>query len=549
MTVGETRITLSYQSQSFETVSSDPPPKKYPQTGACPNKNPLLLSRAMEVVLISPYSDVSAMGLRSLSAVLKKAGHPTRMIFLPYQFPEIEQRSDFITSYSDKILDQVTELCRGAGLIGIGLMTNYFEQVASMTLHLKEALSIPVVWGGIHPTIMPEQCLDYADIVCIGEGEDAILDLVDRLENNRSLEDMPNIWLKKNDTIISNPPRPVIQDLNTIPFNDYDMENHHVLDQATEIISPLNRELLREYLTRSAPTKGRAALFYQTLASRGCPHHCTYCCWDALQRIYPKRQRIRRRSVDNIIEELGIILDRMPWFQEITFSDDSFLDASSTELEEFSRRYKKVAGRSFQCLAEPRTITRKRMDPLVDAGLANIQIGVQSGSKKIQDLYKRNQPNDRVIAMAELLNEYIPRIRPPIYDFILDNPWETLQDKYETLQLLLKLPPPFYVQIFHLTFFPGTELYDLARKDGLISDDIRDVYRQQYNSRDINYINLMYSLFPKPIPRPILRAMCAKPVIKTFQRPIVSGVLDKMYNAYREKVLRKQHKIHNPPVQ
>jgi len=495
----------------------------------------------MEVVLISPYSDISAMSLRSISAVLKRAGHKTRLIFLPYQFPEIEQRADFITCYSDKILDQVTELCRGAGLIGVSLMTNYFEQVASMTDHLKEKLGIPIIWGGIHPTIAPDQCLDCAEMICVGEGEGAVVDLVDRMENGRDILDTPSIWFKKDGKIIRNAPRPVVHDLNSLPFQDYDMDDDHVLDQETEVISPLNPDLLRAYLTRSAPTKGRAALFYQTLASRGCPHNCSYCCWDALQRIYPERQRIRRRSVDNIIEELEIILERMPWFQEITFSDDSFLDASSAELAEFSTRYKKVANRPFQCLAEPRTITRKRMDPLVDAGLANIQIGIQSGSRRVQEIYQRNQTNERVIKMAELLKEYIPRIRPPIYDFILDNPWETLEDKYMTFQLLLKLPQPYFIQIFSLTFFPGTGLFDRAVAEGLIKDHIRDVYRQQYNTRDINYVNLMFSFFPRPFPRSLLKIMCSRAALKTFQRPLVSNVLDKMYAAYRERMLRGKH--------
>ena len=75
----------------------------------------------MDVVLISPYSDISALGLRMVSAVLKRAGHHVRMVFLPYQFPEIEYRRDFMCRYSDAVLDQVTGLCRGAGLIGISL--------------------------------------------------------------------------------------------------------------------------------------------------------------------------------------------------------------------------------------------------------------------------------------------------------------------------------------------------------------------------------------------------------------------------------------------
>lgn len=497
----------------------------------------------MDVVLISPYSDIAALGIRGISAVLKRAGHATRLIFLPYQFPEIEHRSDFMCRYSPEVLDQVTELCRGAGIIGISLMTNYFEQAATLSEHLRDRLATPVIWGGIHPTISPDQCLDYCDFVCVGEGEHAMLDVVTAIESGHDVSEIANIVSRKNGTVIRQTPRAIIENLDDLPYFDYDMDDHHVLDQATERIIGLNTQLLQKYLTKQAPTKGRAALFYQTISSRGCPHNCTYCCWHALKKIYDVKTNIRRRSVSHIMGELEIILDRMPWFREITFSDDSFLDAPVEEIDHLAAEYKRVArNRPFQCLAEPRTITRGRMDPLVDAGLANIQIGIQSGSERIKEMYKRTHSNRKIVEMAVLLKEYIPRIRPPIYDFILDNPWETIQDKYDTLQLLLKMPPPFYLQIFRLTFFPGTGLFDKARESGLISDDIRDIYSQQYNERDINYINLLFSAFSRPVPRSLMKILCSKTAIDVFHNTPVNTVLKRMHHIYRTGMLNRRKK-------
>lgn len=501
----------------------------------------------MDVVLISPYSDIAALGVRGISAVLKQAGHHTRLIFLPYQFPEIEYRRDFMITYSDKILDQVTELCRGAGIIGISLMTNYFEQAATLSTHLRKTLGIPLIWGGIHPTIAPEQCLDYCDYICVGEGEHVMLDVVETLATGgdaAAVSAIANIVAQRNGRVIRQPVRPMIEDLDSLPYFDYDMDDHHVLDQDSEQIIPLDTELLRKYLTKKAPTKGRAALFYQTIASRGCPHNCTYCCWHALKQIYDVKTNIRRRSVGHIIGELEMILDRMPWFKEITFSDDSFLDAPVAEIEHLAAEYKRVAQqRPFQCLAEPRTITRGRMDPLVDAGLANIQIGIQSGSERIKQMYKRTHSNERIIEMGQLLREYIPRIRPPIYDFILDNPWETIQDKYETLQLLLKMPPPFYLQIFRLTFFPATGLFEMARKEGLIGDDIREIYSQQYNEREITYINLLFSAFSRPVPRSLMKILCSKTAIGIFHNRPVNAVLKMLHGIYRRRMLSRRKQM------
>ena len=183
------------------------------------------------------------------------------------------------------------------------------------------------------------------------------------------------------------------------------------------------------------------------------------------------------------------------------------------------------------------------MDPLVDAGLANIQIGIQSGSERIKQMYKRTHTNQRIIEMGNLLKEYIPRIRPPIYDFILDNPWETIQDKYETLQLLLKMPPPFYLQIFRLTFFPATGLYEMAREKGLIGDDIREIYSQQYNEREINYINLLFSAFSRPVPRFLMKALCSKTAIGLFHRKPIDVGLKSLHSLYRKQMLNRRKRM------
>ena len=491
----------------------------------------------MDVVLISPYSDISALGIRGISAVLKHAGHSVRLIFLPYQFPEVEYRRDFMCRYSPKVLDQVTELCRGAGLIGISLMTNYFEQAATLSQHLRETLGIPIIWGGIHPTLRPEECLEFAELVCIGEGESAMLDVVNTMARGEDVSQLPNIAIMQNGKMLRNTPRPLLNNLDSLPFFDYDMTDDYVLDQETDQLLSLNAELLQRFLTKQTPTKARAALFYQTIASRGCPHHCTYCCWDALKKIYDVKQNIRRRSIGHIMEELGSIVERMPWFREITFSDDSFLDAPVGEIEEFASQYKKLIDRPFQCLAEPRTIIEKRLEPMIDAGMVNIQIGIQSGSERIKNLYQRTHSNQRIVEMGELLRMYIPRIRPPIYDFILDNPWETIEDKYDTLNLISKIPPPFFLQIFRLTFFPGTGLFEKALSEGLISDDIREIYGQQYNERDINYVNLLFSLYSRPVPRVVLKLLSSKSAISIFHRSIFNYPLEAAYKMYRKRML------------
>lgn len=488
----------------------------------------------MKVGLISPYSDVSTMGIRILSSCLKQAGHSTRLIFLPYPYPETGTTVDFQHRYTHKILDGVTELCVDVDLIGISLMTNYFTMAEDLTRHLKARLEKTVIWGGVHPSIRPEECLHHADLVCVSEGEKPLIDLADALEQHKSVESIPNIWLKNNGDLIKNEARPPIDDLDTLPFSDYHFEDHYVLDKESEKILPLDKELLHAFLTREMPTKARAALFYQTITSRGCPYGCTFCCWSALRRQHNIPRHIRRRSNKHIIDELRWVRKELPFLGEVTFSDDSFFAATLDEAEEFRKLYKEHIGLPFQCLAEPRTITREKMEIFVDAGMANIQIGVQTGSPRVKKMYGRPQKNEEIIAMGVLLKEYIPKIRPPIFDFILDNPWETVDDQIQTLQLLLEIPRPYFLQLFSLVFFPGTVLYDRAKKEGLIGNERKEIYDQQYNRRRITYVNLLFSLFSRPIPTFVLRLLCHPAMVRFLNRTLFNYFLQAAYIVFSE---------------
>jgi len=475
------------------------------------------------------------MGLRSISAYLKLHGHSTRMIFLPYLFPEIAYEKDFSHAYSPRVLEQLVALTDGCQLAGVTLMTNYYERAVQITRALRTARpDLPIVWGGIHASIRPEECLKDADAVCIHEGEQAMLELANRMVAGQSYLDVQSFWFRDgNGGIIRNPLRSPIENLDDLPFFDYDLTDHHVLLQERDEIVKMDKDILRHCLTKEAPTKARAALFYQTIASRGCPHACTFCCWSALAREHNIRRGIRRRSNAHIMEELRWVRRELPFIKEITFSDDSFLACSVRDAQEFRDMYVQDIGLPFQCLAEPHTITADKLAAFVDAGLVNIQIGIQTGSERMKKMYRRVHSNERIVEMHETIIGHVPRIRPPIYDFILDNPWETQEDLIETLKLLLSLRRPYFLQIFSLVFFPGTDLFERARTEGLITDELQEIYRAQYNTRQINYINLLFSLFSHNFPLPLLRILAKPGVVRLLNKPQFNGAFKLLWAAYR----------------
>jgi anaerobic magnesium-protoporphyrin IX monomethyl ester cyclase len=202
----------------------------------------------MKVVLISPYGSLVNVGLRVLSACLARAGYDTSMIFLP----SAKETSSFLLFdpselYDEAVIDQVAELCAGAGLIGITVMTNYFYKAKQLTEALRERLDVPIVWGGIHPTVQPEECLAYADVVCVGEGEEALVELANHITGEKSYQDVANLGYKSADGgIVVNPVRPLVHDLDALPFPDFGPENHYVLHEGR--VRPMTPGILRYYL-------------------------------------------------------------------------------------------------------------------------------------------------------------------------------------------------------------------------------------------------------------------------------------------------------------
>ena len=247
----------------------------------------------MKVVLISPYGSLVNVGLRVLSAGLLRAGYDTSMVFLP----SAKETSSFLLFdpselYDEAVIDQVAELCAGAGLVGITVMTNYFFKAKQLTEALRERLDAPIVWGGIHPTVRPEECLAHADVVCVGEGDEALVELANHVAEGKSYEEVANLGYRSADgKVVVNPVRPLVHDLDALPFPDFGPKDHYVLHGGR--VQPMTPEILRYYLMTESAT-GEPA--YPLLGTRGCPHRCNYCANDSYAELYQGWRRVRRRS-------------------------------------------------------------------------------------------------------------------------------------------------------------------------------------------------------------------------------------------------------------
>ncbi|HAO94101.1 MAG: B12-binding domain-containing radical SAM protein [Deltaproteobacteria bacterium GWC2_56_8] len=473
----------------------------------------------MKITLISPYPDITAFGIRTISAYLKKHGHRTQLIFLPDPYGDNLVFGK--KRYEDGVLDSLISLCRDSDLIGLTLMTNFFEGAVQITEKLRSGLKAPVLWGGIHPTIRPEESLEYADIVCVGDGEEAALELADRMEKKEPFLDVRNLWVKEKGRIHKNPPRSLPHDLDVYPRPDYSLEDAHVLFDGR--IQKMDYALMKACLEKGTVSGYLKKTGYQTMTGRGCPHKCTYCINDTLKGMYNNENYLRWRSTGHVMEELVWVRENLPYVGFVWISDDAFFARNKKSLEEFCLQYKEKIGLPFSCLASPMTISEEKMSMLVDAGLVYLQMGVESGSKKIQELFNRKQmDNERLRKAFGIINKYKDRMFPPSYDFILDVPYETDADKIESLKLIADIPKPFHLQPFSLVLYPGTKLYEMAKKDGLLHDEKRQIYEKSYTMRAPNYLNLLITLSKNGrFPAPVLKMLVSSPAVDILNsRPL-----------------------------
>ncbi len=485
----------------------------------------------MKVTLITPTpEDISAFGVRALSAYLKRAGYHTRVIFIPGSHQRFSPEGDFIYRYKENFLEEVTELCRDSQLIGISFMTYFFDRAVQITRAIKKRYDTPVIWGGIHPTVHPEEALEYADMVCIGEGEEALLEIVQKLEEGKDYSETRNLWIKRNGNKIRNPLRPLITDLDSLPFIDYDLDEHYCYDHIKDCIRKMDEKFLKDIFPLRPSLKAKFQTCYRTMTDRGCPHRCTYCSISKQKELYEGQNFFRKRSVKHVIEEVGIVKKRFPFVETIQFFDDTFFSRGAKDIEEFSKLYKKDIGLPFHAQGSPATISEKKLESLVNAGLIYTEMGIQTGSKSMRELYNRRDSNETIIQAAKTINKYKDQLLVPDYHIILENPWETEGDAIDTLNLILELPKPFCLRLSTLQFFPGTKLYFKGKEEGLFKDDIKEIYRHPFLAPQRTYANfLIYLTTFDWIPSRVFRLLSSPGVVRIFSRKSLSGVYFRGY--------------------
>ena len=389
----------------------------------------------MRVLFIAQQIDYEPQGIMSLSGALKAAGHQVELA--------VATRHDPL---------EVARAFR-PDLVAYSVITGSHRFYLDLNRRLKaERPDLFSVFGGPHPTFFPEMVGEEGvDGICRGEGEEALVELVDTLAAGgpEAVLGVANWSFRRNGDTIVNPVRPYIYDLDSLPFPD------------------------RALVYERDPVAARSKIKH-FLAGRGCPYNCTYCFNHALGELYrDKGKRFRLRSVDHVIEEVRWVRDHYP-LEFVVFVDDTFV-LSRDWLAEFAEKFPREIGLPFFCNTRANLVTAEQVRTLKAAGCHSVSMGIEAGNDRVRNgLLKRRMSKEQILEAARLLHEGGLHFTTTN---MIGLPTTTLADDFETLELNIQIRPS-YAHVFIFQPYPRTELGEFTREHGWMVgtfDDIGEV--------------------------------------------------------------------------
>lgn len=387
----------------------------------------------MKVLFVYPNltrQEYIPMGIACLSSRIKAEGHTSSLMDYTWG------------GKVEECLKKVKE--EKPDLIAVTVFSGMRDFVIDIAKGIKERFDIPVIAGGPHPTVAPEETINipYIDMACIGEGEDTICELLSRMCKKQALDNVKGLWFKRDGDVVKNEVRPLEEDLDLYPFPDRDLFDFERYLEARNGVADV-------------------------IAGRGCPYSCTYCINPYLQKLYSGKGRfIRKRSVKNVVSEIIQLVQRYK-VKGISFHDDIFV-ISKPWLREFADTYSRDIGLPFTCSSRPETVDREMVELLKKANCISLSIGIESGNEKIRKEVLHRPLSDEVIVNAfKLAHE--AGIATYSYNMI-GIPYETMEDIRKSVELNRRVrPSSLQVTIFQP--YPGTELREQAEEKGWLFKD------------------------------------------------------------------------------
>lgn len=383
------------------------------------------------------------LAIEYLSALVKRDGHETALFFEPALFHNFFYDSNFLHdrffNFRAKILTKLAAW--KPDVIAFSVISDNYRWTLEMAREAKRLTGARIIFGGVHPTSSPDRTLAEGtpDFIVVGEAEGAFPELINALAAGADPSAIANAGGRGAGGTWLNPPRPLIKDLDSLPFPDKDL----FFDECALLVKKS----------------------YMITASRGCNSSCSYCWNSMIRTVYPEGF-FRRRSPENTIAELAWAAARYG-IERVTFYDEVFT-SDKAWLERFLELYKEKIKLPFFCCVHPDNVDEGIVRLLEEAGCSAVNIGLQTAN---EDTRRRilNRAGTNASAAAAL--DTLGRSGIYVYsNIMLGLPGETERDAEETLLFCARHKADLPA-IYWLRYYPGTRIVGTAEKMGILSGE------------------------------------------------------------------------------
>lgn len=402
--------------------------------------------------------------IQYLSSHLKRHGHHCQLAYDQCLFDDKNYLSipilAKIFNNSSSVISQVID--SRPDLICFSVMTVMYTWALNLARIIKEHdPKIPILFGGYHPTGAPDHVISQGDVdyVCVGEGENPLLDLCNRLESRQSLEGIKGVWYKDaQGSPVKNGKAEPVKDIDALAFVDKEMFEQH---------TPLST-------------------YYLSSLARGCIYDCHYCAVSIQNEISRSSgiKQFRLHSVDRAIDEL-VFFKKKYKYKWVDFRHAIFA-GSPKWIIDFCARYKKEVGVPFRIFMHPNIIRDDTTKALVEAGCYAIQMGLESFDENLRkEALNRHESNEKILSAIQIMEKN--RCHYSL-DYILGLPGQTEKELQDIAHLFAGLKYCYRLSPFMCQYLPGSKLIDYGVKIGdLTEEDARKINSGEGREHD-NYM-------------------------------------------------------------
>lgn len=425
------------------------------------------------------------LGVLILSAVIRQRGHESRLVYAT-SLHNADTRHALLKEYQPEVI-------AFSGATGEHLALLEANRI------LKSEHTYFALFGGPHATFSPSLVEEPGvDGICVGEGDEALPEFLDLYASGGAYWTVANLHVKVDGAIQRNPVRPLLQDLDSLPFADH------------------------ETMYKADPDLYRDGMF-TFMASRGCPFHCSYCFNQTYNELYGHKNILRHRSPESIIKEICKVRDRFS-LNFVFFYDDTFLLKPDGWFDTFVELYIKHVNVPFLCTVRANVVKEDVIAKLRQAGLHSVWMGVECGDQEVASkVLRRGLTNDQLLSAARIIQKYgIVLTTQNLIGLPVPNTYEV---DLRTLDFNIAIKPT-YAWSSILYPYPGTDIAAIAHEGGFVKGHIPFLETNKRSSvlnfpprlkRRVENLHKLFGLIVRfPLLRPMTTFLCDLPLNRLY---------------------------------